>query len=60
MRISSKRTKLTLKILHRGSTFARMKLKEIGGIGTKQWNMMFNAMIHAKPYQSMKLKKVRC
>lgn len=44
--------KLTRKILHRGSTFARMKLKEIGGTGTKQWNMGFNSIIHAKSYQS--------
>lgn len=29
-----------------------MKLKEIGGTGTKQWNMMFNALLHAESYQS--------
>ena len=37
-----------------GSTSARLKLNEIGGVLIKQWSMWFNAIIPAKSYQAIK------
>ena len=42
------------KLLHLGSTIARLKLNKIGGNLFERWNMWFNAIIHAKPYQRFK------
>lgn len=42
------------KILHLGSTITRLKLNKIGGNLFERWNMWFNAIIHAKPYQHLK------
>ena len=33
------------------STVARLELKRIGGDPYKWWNMWFNAIVRAKPYQ---------
>ena len=43
--------KLTRETFRLRSTVARLELKRIGGDPYKWWNMWFNAIIRAKPYQ---------
>ena len=35
------------------STAARLELKGIGGGLHKRWSMLFNLIVHVKPYQTL-------
>lgn len=50
-------SQLTREALRLKTTAARLKLKESVGDENKRWNMLFNAMLRAKPYHGLTLKR---